>query len=206
MAVGDIFEVRFVAHGLDQVAINVRHFRTTAETGLGVSQLELAIATSTLYAPLYRGLMGVHAEFRGVGVRRIVPGPPLAEVTTSTASGPGLRTGDPLPSQVSAVISLRTALGGRSARGRAYIGFPTEPDNGTNGRTEAAYLTALNTLATQMRLPDTVVGGVGTLTWEPVVWSRRLLQANLIIRSFGSERWATQRRRGQWGAFNPPPF
>lgn len=52
-------------------------------------------------------------------------GPPQAIHTTGLPS-PGLQTGDPMPNNVALVMSLRTALRGRSFRGRIYVGGISE--------------------------------------------------------------------------------
>src|SRR5882672_3363229 len=44
------------------------------------------------------------------------------EFVSVAAAVPGTGAGNPLPNQLAAVVTLRTALAGRSFRGRAYFG------------------------------------------------------------------------------------
>lgn len=64
-------------------------------------------------------------EFRGTG-----------------AAAAGTAVGDPLPVQVATCITLRTAMAGRSFRGRVYLGGFAESENDTTGLSLAATNTA----------------------------------------------------------------
>ncbi len=73
---------------------------------LGPSGLSLQLATTTLMT--------------GVTLRDLrVANMPL--VASTGASVPGLAAGEAMPNEVAAVITLRTAFAGRSARGRIYV-------------------------------------------------------------------------------------
>ena len=60
------------------------------------------------------------------------------EYLDGNAGVPGTGTGDPLPRQIAAVVTLRTALAGARYRGRSYIGGFSETENSTTGSISAA--------------------------------------------------------------------
>lgn len=81
----------------------------------------------------------------------------------------GADTGDPLPWQCAGVISWRTALAGKSYRGRTYIPGPSEGDT-LGGLVTAQYIADLNAVVTQMLA---VFGPAGSNTdWRFSIISR----------------------------------
>lgn len=69
-----------------------------------------------------------------VGVRDLTaPNQPEYLDTGAIAAGTG--TGDPLPANVASCVTLRTAMTGKSKRGRVYIGGFTEAQNDAAGNT-----------------------------------------------------------------------
>ncbi len=85
----------------------------------------------------------------------------------SAAAGVGGVSGGALPSNVTACITLRSALTGRSARGRFYA-FPTgDSQRLTENRFTSAYLSGLVTFLTGVQ---TIALSIG---WEFSVLSRR---------------------------------
>lgn len=89
-------------------------------------------------------------------------GPPQAIHTTGLPS-PGLQTGDPMPNNVALVMSLKTALRGRSYRGRLYEGGIAE-SNALGNEAVSAYRDALVSAWSQLIV---YTGGPLTpdLTW-----------------------------------------
>lgn len=65
-----------------------------------------------------------------------------AEFTSTGAALAGSGTGDPLPLNTAACVTLRTAGAGKSFRGRAYISGFNEAQNDATGRIAAAANTA----------------------------------------------------------------
>lgn len=57
----------------------------------------------------------------------------LPEFRDTGASVAGVGVGEPLPGSVAFVLTLRTAVTGKSGRGRIYLGGFTEAQNGPNG-------------------------------------------------------------------------
>lgn len=67
----------------------------------------------------------------------------LAAAVSGTATGT-----DPLPTQLAAVVTLRTALSGKSFRGRTYFGGFSEAQSDAAGRASAAVGTAITAFMT----------------------------------------------------------
>src|SRR5690606_6703804 len=122
-------EVRFIMQLGNQLGLNVRHYEVASEVGTGADLLSMAEDLGTIFGPLYIALLSSSAEFRGVGARKIRPIPVSGEALSNAGAGFGAVTGDPLPRQVSGLISLRTASTTVAKRGRAYIPFPSEDDS-----------------------------------------------------------------------------
>lgn len=70
------------------------------------------------------------------------------EFVSVAAAVPGTGAGNPLPNHVAAVVTLRTALAGRSFRGRAYFGGFIVAENTAAGAIVAALNTALVSFVT----------------------------------------------------------
>lgn len=207
MPVGDIMKVRFVCLFADQVGINVRHYRVTAET-IPVPDLgDIATHFSLGFNNLYKNLLSAEANFRGVGVQKIFPLPLSVEVATVTNAGPGLETGDPLPGAVSGLIALTTDFGGRRGRGRSYIPFPAEAVNDDNGAPTVIYQGNLTVLGNTLTGVRTIPVGGGSIELTPVIFNRMTPGSSLnVTGAIARTQWATQRRRSRQGGGDTPPF
>lgn len=100
----------------------------------------------------------------------LVTQPTVAADVTSTAH-PGTGSADLVSPRTAAVVSARTALRGRSYRGRSYVPFIYE-DVQKNGQLEAAYATTLDTIFTNLRSSPGVAGV--SSAWQRVIYSRKL--------------------------------
>lgn len=91
--------------------------------------------------PALMALMSDNTIFEGIVIRDI-SGPNRAEyVSTGTPLAGGDAT-DPLPLNVAACVTVRTAFAGRSFRGRVYFSGWAESQNDANGRAVAGVGTA----------------------------------------------------------------
>lgn len=116
---------------LGEESVNVHHFRWNPEDPVLPGTLNgIAVAFSQFYnnnvvgtdpdrgIRLYRAGSSVLDSVRLYDLRT-VPNPAVHEVTFTDVVTPA---GTAVPTDVAAVITLRTATGGRSGRGRLYIG------------------------------------------------------------------------------------
>lgn len=127
------------------------------------------------------------------------------EFVSVAAAVPGTGAGDPLPNQIAAVITLRTALAGKSYRGRAYYGGANEAQNGATGAIAAAFNTALVTFTTNIQT-DMAAQGITLAVISrpfagaagPPVRPARVGQATPVTGIIARDtKWDTQRRRRQ---------
>ena len=155
--------------------------------------------------------MVTNAQYRGLGVRKIWPHPLTVEAVSTFAGGAGNVAGDPLPFQVAGIATKKTNLPGKSFRGRVYLPFPSEASNDVDGNPTMGYGTLAQTFLAAVQLsyiisatPPAPPGDNASFT--PCVWSRKLLQGTFTIAHAFKDKWATQRRRGDFGKPNTPPF
>jgi hypothetical protein len=207
MAVNDIWEVKFFSSASDQLAVNVLHFIVQAQVGQDPTGQEVADHFSNSYGGQLAALMYQGATFRGVTAQRIRPLPKLLTEISTLNSGAGSSGLNPLPRQVSGIITKRTALSGRAFRGRIYVPFPATTENGTDQLPVAGYITRLDTFANALITPQTVpTAGPNNATLQMTIFHQGPGGDQPVIAWVSRPRWGTQRRRGAYGAPNVPPF
>lgn len=204
MAIGDVLQARFESVQGNQAAENIRQFRVSAEVAPVPTYGDVASGLGGIIGPELRALMSSSATYRGCAVRRISPLPLTLEQMSTNQAGVGAIAGDPLPPQVSGIVTLRTAMAGRRFRGRFYVPFPAESDNTSGHIPSSGYLSALINLQNSLALATVITVGLGSITVIPVIWSRRFRTTTDITLGVARAIWATQRRRGDYGRPNPP--
>lgn len=202
-AIGQIWQAKLYHHLTDQLGLNVIHYRVSAVAGTGSDADKLLIAVSQAFHVRIKDLMVVTATFDGLRLQRIRPVVAAADCFSTDDAGPGTVNGDALPRQSSGLISKRTAISGRHGRGRYYVPFPSEDDNDSSPVPVPAYVVRLALLATVIATPLTIGAGANTATLTPVVYDRATGIGVNIVSCTAANRWATQRRRGSFGAVNP---
>jgi hypothetical protein len=131
-------------------ALDIQALAIAADARIGSDYLPLIHGNITYISALVRGLQDQNDFSSNVG----------------TSTGPGTASGDLLPTNVTFCITVRTALTGRSARGRFYA-LPTGASNQSGVNTfSSAYATALVNFLTQLYLD------AGAAGWTPVIISR----------------------------------
>jgi len=172
----------------------------------------MALAMSTIFAPLYKALLPDVAKYRGVGCQNLMA-PRTLEYPDTTQSGDGTEGSFLAPTQSSYLISYRAPLAGRRYRGRIYPGFVTTSFTAATGGLTVGGVAAVQALADALgptialaqdgqtclvaltvRHPDTIVLGVRVPQWSTV----DLITASSYI--------ATQKRRGEFGQKNSVPW
>lgn len=207
-AAGDVLECRVVCAALgQQIGMNVLHYgvRTTISGGCTIQEFVNGLDTDL--APFYKNLISSNALYRGIGAANLIP-PRTTEFSSIANAGVGTAGPNLLPTQVRGLISLYTPLAGRSNRGRVYIPFP--PTNGAtvDGDPTAGYVVFLGALRNRLIIPITIVGAVGTSTFEPMIRHKvgGPFAATVITSGIARSRFATQRRSGAYGRQNQIPF
>lgn len=206
LAVNEVYRASIYCVLGDQTSVNVVHYRITSIAGTP-TEAQLAAGVEAIYATPMKSLMSDQVSFRGVGVQRLFPIPPRAQVFSLAAQGPGTQASDALPKQVSGLIAKRTVFAGRKFRGRFYMPFPAEGSNDpTQGRPSAAYLTSLAALATNMNSGPNIGSGGNTATAQHVIWHHSTSTFDDVVLNLARPYWATQRRRGDYGPTNASPI
>lgn len=206
LAVSDIIRVRLACYTPTQAAFNVIHYRVTAVGGVVPTIAGAAERLAIIGASVYPAIMSAGARYRGASAQKIFPLPVSRSYAYTAADTPGLVAGDILPGQVAGIISTLTDFGGPKYRGRIYLPFPSEASNEATGNPDAAY--GVNSFALAVALFQQIIVGTNpnTATLQPVLWHRGLNTYTNIVDAFNRDKWATQRRRGDYGRTNPIPF
>jgi len=208
MAVNDIHKVRVVTYNGTLIAahlgINVMHWQVVSETGLGVSEQELATVFDADWANSYAALISANAQYRGTGAQRIWPILGLEAVETANKQAGGV-AGDLLSAQCG-FLEKFSALGGRQNKGRMYVPFPSEADNTAANEPSAGYIVNLAALAVAIGTSQVVVGVGGTATLRQVIYHRTTHTGTDVTLLAFDTQWATQRRRMPRGKLRPVPF
>ena len=207
---GDKVITRVVCYTDTQLGINRTFGQVTNVVGAGVSAAAVAAAISANVQADYKDAMSSVAKFRGVGLRNLTT---LAVEGTAIADdGFGASVFPILPTQVRGLIAYGTSFIGARGRGRHYIPFPSSDLQTNSGGPTNAYVAILNRIGSNWSAPLTVTVGASTVTieWGLAVWTTPSHQLPTFIRPFNSraarQKFATQRRSGQYGRVNTLPF
>jgi hypothetical protein len=171
------------------------------DTGGQATALDAAIAT------LVKNTMSNQATYRGVGCR-LIDLPPTRRMFASIANlGFGNSLFGPAPPQTRGLTSWLTNFAGRGERGRSYWAFPSTGAVAPTGFPVAAYLTAVAALGAFWGSgPITLASGGNSAAQSPAIHNRKTGAMTVITGFITRPDFATQRRSGNLGRANPPPF
>jgi len=124
---GDAYQVRIVGRQEGQETNNVLNF--VAVTSIDDVELRLITAFITCFITHLLPVLTSKWTLEKVVWKRVRPTLGPEYITVPAGAGAGGGSASALPSYASACISIRTALGGRSHRGRMYI--PGIPETAT---------------------------------------------------------------------------
>jgi len=208
MAVGDYYTLTTCCYTPDQIGLNRTYWKQTAITAAGVTDAEAADAFDNTFHATYKAWMSASAKWRGVSWRKVAIPTPLA-ATSITRDGVGTAPQGNLPTQVSGIITLRTPVA--KGRGRVYPPFPSVEWKLVGGGMTAAGAVALAQISALYAAPNVVLGAGGTATYELQVYWKGLpgpifYGFDPVVQVATRDRFATQRRRGQFGRINTLPF
>jgi hypothetical protein len=202
----DVLEIRvYTKGGTNQEGLNVLHYRVVSVGSTPSTDADIASGISAVLAPRYKPMMYSTSAYDGVQVSIVSRTPrPVTQVYNSDA-GPGTGGTGQMPPQTCGLISWRTLLGGRAFRGRTYIPFPSSDMNSATGFPTTGYATLTINLANAiLGYAGTSIAG-RTATLAPVIWHKLTRTTTDIWNAFLGEKWATQRRRSEYGKNRPPP-
>lgn len=218
LVLGDIIKARFwcsTASGGGQAAVNTIGYKVANVGGTGATDQDVADQLNTLAAADYIALLSTNATYDGVQVQICLTGYPFkakySSVSNIVGAGPGTVTGNVMPTQTSGLISYQSAFAGQQFRGRSYIPFPGGADNTTTGDPTAGYVMRLTTLAGVLETGLIITPAGGTVTLVRVLLNGPdkggiTPNPSPVVGATPSIRWATQRRRGDFGRQNRSPI
>lgn len=206
LAIGNILRIRFTAMEDGQLGEFRMHYVVGNSPVPSATDLDVATYLDSVIAADLKGLMSDKATYWGVGVQKMNPLPLYPEVKADAGAGTGTTGSASLPKQVSGLVTWYTPFAGRKGRGRSYLPFPSVEYNGSRGAPSLAYIENVNTIAILLGGPIAVTEGGRSCSITPVLWHRRTLIYDNIIGYRVNQNWATQRRRGDLGRPNAPPW
>lgn len=209
LAVSDRVKVRCITSTVDQIGENVFDFRVAALVGAMTDQ-DLADAMSAVLAPLYKTWLFSGAQYRGLllQLRRIDT--LFFTVKSAISAGAGTGGNDPLPRQITGITTKFTSQAGAGFRGRTYWPFPYKDAADTLGNPTVAQRAKMEALAAQLLSPQPYSAGANTVTLNPELTHKRradgtTLGPTPITAWHTTQKYATQRRRGDFGSPNTFP-
>lgn len=172
MSVGDIYEVRFEGMSSEVERWNqVWHFEKTveAETDLYESSLALADALGAEFGGSVLSEMSDAWNLLSTRANRVWPTIGVPALSLVGIGSGGFSGSEPLPADIAAVLSLRTASPGARFRGRKFVGGLVE------GHQAAGVITptsAASWLAQLNNIYEYVAADAVSNEWRCVVFSR----------------------------------
>jgi len=206
LAGNDILELRIYSMARSQLAVNITHFKIGAVTGGSATDAEWLAEYRADIANAWKGIMNVNAELLGYAVQ-ILGGSQSKRpsIWDKTGAGVGDISGDMLPLQTCGLITKLTNFVGRSNRGRMYIPFPSESHSTATGGVAGAYQTLMVACSNAAIFGGTLTGAGGTAAFKPIVLNQGFLSGPDITALRWNLKWATQRRRSDYGRPNQVP-
>lgn len=210
--VNDILQIRVAASQNNQESLNITHWKVTSVVTGGATLAEMALALDNTWRPAYKLWYPSAVTYQGTGVKNLTP-PASLEFSNQAGTGAGTNTGNPVPTQVSGLIKKLSLMSGVSNRGRIYVGFVSTVCVDAFGEPNATAISKLGAINAAYDVSQTIVGGTGTTVLglvikhaiSPTNPSPGLLNTP-VDRMVVSTRFATQRRRGDYGKINTDPF
>lgn len=210
--VNDMIQVRVCCYSSTQIALNILHYRVVALVNTGLDLQQIATFLSLRFSNIYKAVMSNQTKYRGVGVSNLSP-PRTVEYVDVANDGPGLGTLGTAPTQTSYLLRLRGNLAGRKGVGHVYPGFVRSDYVTVAGNLTALGLADLRTIAedigpelTCQQGNDSTLLALNIRNADVNVPLPQTPQGTPVYTIYPSPIFATQRRRGSFGANNLPPF
>lgn len=122
-SIGDMYQVSVEGTLEEQLCVNVWHFRCVGAAD--DVDLRLIVVFLNCFINNVLPVLSANYELTGIRWKRVSPTLGVEFFHVAPAGSVGGESGDSEPSYVSALLSMRTTLGGRTHRGRKYIaGIP----------------------------------------------------------------------------------
>lgn len=171
----DVYQVRVVGHIEGQETNNVWYFRCASGAGDADVELHLILVIASCFITHIIPVLANGWALQDLRWKKVYPVLGNENITVPSGTLVGAVSTDALPSFCSVVTSLRTAVGGKSHRGRFYLaGVPESATDGSVLDTGNAFWTGfvafLACLATNFIPGDPP----GSNSWAQMIYSRKL--------------------------------
>ena len=209
LAAGQVVKAQLWTTDGEQAAVSTWHYHVEAVVPVAPDLQDFLTSWLAAVATAYKALLCASAHLDGGQAQIVFPLPLMNALTSPNGAGNGVVAEPALARQTAGLLNYKTAFAGPGGRGRTYIPFPGAPDTIGNGRPSDDYVTRLNTLALALGSFVTVTGAAGTATVQVGLKGATAGDFRPFTSSHGSDKWATQKRRGSYGRPNvtpvPPP-
>ena len=121
-ALHDLYQLRFDGRIEEQECKNILHFMCVSSSGDDDVAVHLVAVVLACFVTNVLPVLAPTYSLDGITWKKVGPVLGPENFTAGPASSDGGSTADSLPSFNSALISIRTTRGGRSGRGRMFIG------------------------------------------------------------------------------------
>jgi len=205
---GDVVRAVSYCTAGGQVSTNSRDWQLVQVTGgTVISSSDFLTTYDNLTAVDFKSALSSDADYYGAQLYKRTPvGPAPRPDHINVSGGPGTYAAGLLPTQTCGLISLYTALLGRSGQGRMYVPFPSSTAVTATGGVAAGYLTVLNTMAGFYMNNLTILSAGATGLFRPCLYTPGGPAPRFIYSAIERTGWATQRKRGAYGKLNNLPF
>jgi hypothetical protein len=206
LAIDDHLEIDIYCTMDQQVAQTKRYLNVNSVGGVATLENQIAALTSVISGG-YESLLSDQASFYGIRVRDIT-GPTPSYWVTHESTVSGMIAGDPLPKQTCGLLRLFAEDGTRRDQNRIYVPFPGgDANTSPSGRPSAAYIADLDLLALIFTGLIAINDGAGnSSSLDFGILKSGPARIESYVAHVPGRQWATQRRRGDYGAFNSLPF
>jgi len=187
-----------------QVGICGQSFYCSGQVSAGATAGEVAKVFADAIKAGDMNLWSNDVTFMGSKCSQLgAPPPILPGICTGTDTGSV--SGTTLPGEVTGMISLKTAVSGRAYRGRLYVPFiDGSQASDSSNQVPAGYTAQLQTLADDICIPITIVGGSGNSVLDPIIYHRGSGAYTAVLEAVALRKYGSQRRRGSYGQLNQP--
>jgi hypothetical protein len=208
----DVIRAVWIGSIANQVSMNRMYFLVTNVLGSPTVNDCLTAIDNATGVP-FPGMLTAAAVYHGVSAqllrKRVLPatGFQLFEAVFSTVfTGPGTRGADPMAIQTRGIIRWTTLRAARGLNCRFYAPFPATTDILVSAVPTALYLSALGNFANAV-LPPLVFGsGVNTGNLQAGNFDTTNGYKDGFTGFTTHNKFATQRRSGNYGRPNTAPF
>jgi len=181
---GDKFQVRVVGETEGQQTNNILYFM--AASPIDDVELRLIVALVECFQTHLIPVASSSWSLKQVIWKRVNPTLGVENVFTPTGQLAGQGNAAALPSFCSAVVSIRTDVGGRSHRGRMYLpGLPENSTVNSHFEDQGAFWAALLAFAACVVTKFILGAPPGTNSFQMMVYSRKLGGSTFPLQNAG---------------------